>query len=200
MGSSDSGGLDEQFEDSLGDFDEAVAGGAAAGSGEEEIDILDPMGSGSSGAPSDEPLFEEGVEGEAGDTAEDQNIAQRAASGSPDGSSSSSGGQQSGQQGGAEQGSSSSGSESGSAQSQGQSSAGGGSGASAPQGNRSAGGATSAGAAEGGDGIVPVPEDIGDGRNDDIVLRQIREAAMNERDPVLRERLWDEYRRIRGSR
>jgi hypothetical protein len=32
------------------------------------------------------------------------------------------------------------------------------------------------------------------------VLRQIRDAAMNERDPVLRDKLWDEYRRIRGAR
>ncbi len=59
---------------------------------------------------------------------------------------------------------------------------------------------STAGAAQGADDIIPIPEDIGDGRNDDIVLRQIREAAMNERDPLLRERLWDEYRRISGSR
>ena len=43
-----------------------------------------------------------------------------------------------------------------------------------------------------------VPEDIGDGQGDDIVLRQIREAAMKERNPVLREKLWDEYRKIKG--
>jgi hypothetical protein len=53
---------------------------------------------------------------------------------------------------------------------------------------------------EGDEEIIPIPEDIGDGRNDDIVLRQIREAAMNESDPALREKLWDEYRRIRGAR
>ena len=45
---------------------------------------------------------------------------------------------------------------------------------------------------------APVPEDIGDGQGDDIVLRQIREAAMKERNPVLREKLWDEYRKIKG--
>ncbi len=39
-----------------------------------------------------------------------------------------------------------------------------------------------------------VPEDVGDGRDDDIVARQLREAAMNEENPALRERLWDEYR------
>ena len=48
--------------------------------------------------------------------------------------------------------------------------------------------------------MIPIPEDVGDGRNDDIVLRQIRDAATNEKDPVLREKLWDEYRRIQSQR
>ena len=39
-----------------------------------------------------------------------------------------------------------------------------------------------------------VPPDVGDGRDDDIVARQLREAAMEEEDPELREKLWDEYR------
>jgi len=39
-----------------------------------------------------------------------------------------------------------------------------------------------------------VPADVGDGRDDDIVARQLREAAMSEQDPRLREKLWDEYR------
>lgn len=39
-----------------------------------------------------------------------------------------------------------------------------------------------------------VPPDVGDGRDDDIVARQLREAAMKEEDPELREKLWDEYR------
>jgi hypothetical protein len=30
-------------------------------------------------------------------------------------------------------------------------------------------------------------------------LRQIREAAMQETDPVLREKLWEEYRRIKDQ-
>jgi hypothetical protein len=47
--------------------------------------------------------------------------------------------------------------------------------------------------------VIPVPDDIGDGQGDDIVLRQIRDAAMKETDPVLRERLWDEYRRIKDQ-
>ena len=47
--------------------------------------------------------------------------------------------------------------------------------------------------------IVPIPEDIGDGQGDDIVMRQIRNAAMQESDPVLREKLWDEYRRMKNQ-
>ena len=43
-----------------------------------------------------------------------------------------------------------------------------------------------------------VPEDIGDGQGDDVVLRQIREAALKETNPILREKLWDEYRKIKG--
>ena len=52
---------------------------------------------------------------------------------------------------------------------------------------------------DGGADIIPIPDDVGDGRNDDIVLRQIRDAAMKERDETLREKLWDEYRRIKGQ-
>ena len=47
--------------------------------------------------------------------------------------------------------------------------------------------------------VIPIPEDIDDGQGDDIVLRQIRDAAMKEKDPVLREKLWDEYRRIKNQ-
>jgi hypothetical protein len=31
------------------------------------------------------------------------------------------------------------------------------------------------------------------------VARQIREAAINESDPVLRERLWEEYRKVKNQ-
>ena len=44
-----------------------------------------------------------------------------------------------------------------------------------------------------------VPGDVGDGRDDDIVARQLREAAMQEKDPALRERLWDEYRTYKSG-
>lgn len=45
---------------------------------------------------------------------------------------------------------------------------------------------------------APVPADIPDGSGDDVVARQIREAAMKEKDPELREKLWDEYRKYTG--
>ena len=38
------------------------------------------------------------------------------------------------------------------------------------------------------------PEDIPDLVSEDIVAKQLREAALSEEDPVLRERLWEEYR------
>lgn len=42
------------------------------------------------------------------------------------------------------------------------------------------------------------PADIPSGDDDDVVARQLREAAMREPDPELRERLWDEYRNYTG--
>ncbi len=44
----------------------------------------------------------------------------------------------------------------------------------------------------------PPPTDIPNGNNDDVVARQLREAAMRESDPAVRERLWDEYRKYTG--
>jgi len=44
----------------------------------------------------------------------------------------------------------------------------------------------------------PVPEDIPGGNDDDVVARQLREAAIHEPDPELREKLWDEYRKYTG--
>lgn len=46
--------------------------------------------------------------------------------------------------------------------------------------------------------VFPPPEDIPSGRDDDVVARQLREAAMREPDPELREKLWDEYRNYTG--
>ncbi|MDZ7684902.1 MAG: hypothetical protein U5O39_07720 [Gammaproteobacteria bacterium] len=47
--------------------------------------------------------------------------------------------------------------------------------------------------------VASVPEDIGPGNNDDIVAQQLREAAMAETDPELREKLWEEYRRYKAG-
>jgi hypothetical protein len=44
----------------------------------------------------------------------------------------------------------------------------------------------------------PPPEDIPIGTDDDVVARQLREAAMREPDQELREALWDEYRNYAG--
>lgn len=43
------------------------------------------------------------------------------------------------------------------------------------------------------------PADIPDGSDDDVIARQIREAAEKETDPELKKKLWDEYRRYRGA-
>ncbi len=44
----------------------------------------------------------------------------------------------------------------------------------------------------------PPPEDIPSGNDDDVVARQLREAAMREPDPAIREKLWAEYRKYKG--
>ena len=37
------------------------------------------------------------------------------------------------------------------------------------------------------------------GNDDDVVAKQIREAALHERDPELREKLWEEYRKYKAQ-
>ncbi|HEY8569319.1 hypothetical protein [Microbulbifer sp.] len=44
-----------------------------------------------------------------------------------------------------------------------------------------------------------VPADIPTGDDDDVVARQIREAATRESDPELREKLWEEYRKYKKT-
>ena len=46
---------------------------------------------------------------------------------------------------------------------------------------------------------TPLPPDQPDARDDDVVARQLREAAMAETDPELREQLWEEYRRYKSG-
>lgn len=43
----------------------------------------------------------------------------------------------------------------------------------------------------------PAPEGTPDGHDDDVVARQLREAAETETDPELRRRLWEEYRKYK---
>ena len=44
----------------------------------------------------------------------------------------------------------------------------------------------------------PPPADIPNGNDDDVVARQLREAAMREPDPAVRDKLWNEYRKYKG--
>lgn len=43
------------------------------------------------------------------------------------------------------------------------------------------------------------PDDIPDGSDDDVVARQLREAAEKETDPELKKKLWEEYRRYKAG-
>ena len=79
----------------------------------------------------------------------------------------------------------------------GESEPGGSSGESTQEGDDSEG--SVGGSGPGGEGSSRAPADVGDGADDDIVARQLREAAMAEEDPELREKLWDEYRRYKAS-
>ena len=67
------------------------------------------------------------------------------------------------------------------------------------EGSQQGGGGGVGGGAGGGSGPNTVPADIPDGSDDDIVARQLREAAMTETDPELREKLWQEYRNYKKS-
>ncbi len=51
-----------------------------------------------------------------------------------------------------------------------------------------------------GENDIPPEADIPDGRDDDVVARQLREAAEQEPDPVLRKKLWDEYRAYKNNK
>jgi len=42
-------------------------------------------------------------------------------------------------------------------------------------------------------------EHVPEGSGDDVVARQLREAAEKERDPALKKKLWEEYRRYKAS-
>ena len=46
-------------------------------------------------------------------------------------------------------------------------------------------------------GDAAATTNLPDAKDDDIIARQLREAAMQETDPELKEKLWDEYRRYK---
>jgi len=46
-------------------------------------------------------------------------------------------------------------------------------------------------------GSEAIPDDIPDANDDDIIARHLREAAMQEEDPVLKHKLWEEYRKYK---
>ncbi|MCW8196131.1 hypothetical protein F6455_15165 [Proteobacteria bacterium 005FR1] len=58
-------------------------------------------------------------------------------------------------------------------------------------------GSTAGGPGRANDHAYAPPPDIPSGDDDDVVARQIREAAMYEDDPELREKLWEEYRKYK---
>ncbi len=46
--------------------------------------------------------------------------------------------------------------------------------------------------------VYPSPPDIPTGNDDEVVAKQLREAALHEADPELREKMWNEYRKYTG--
>jgi hypothetical protein len=44
-----------------------------------------------------------------------------------------------------------------------------------------------------------IPEDLINADNDSVLHAQIRQAAINEKDPQVRARLWNEYRKYKGK-
>jgi hypothetical protein len=46
----------------------------------------------------------------------------------------------------------------------------------------------------------PAPDGTPAGTDDDVVAKQLREAAETEKDPQLRAKLWEEYRKYKGRK
>jgi hypothetical protein len=44
-----------------------------------------------------------------------------------------------------------------------------------------------------------VPEEFADASDDDVIARQLREAALKETDPEIRQKYWDAYRRYKAN-
>jgi hypothetical protein len=161
--------LDAELRSSLSEFDEKLL--------REQKELAEKSRSASAGGSGEQPERGEGASGKAGDGEGD---GEKAAGGS---------GGEAGEGGSAE----------GDGKSQrqaesGQQSGAGGKGAEGNERVASAGGASGDGRQA---GKIATPPDIPDGKDDDIVARQLREAAENEQDPELREKLWEEYRKYK---
>lgn len=74
-------------------------------------------------------------------------------------------------------------------------------GAAIPDGGNSSGRAAPPTAGGPSDNQRGIPQGRGDGGvDDDVVARQLREAAEKETDPTLKEKLWAEYRKYKGAK
>ncbi len=167
--------LDAELGSSLSEFDEKLL--------REQKEIAEKSRSASAGESGDQPERGDGASGGAGDGEGDGEKAagESGGEGGKSGSESAAGGSEG----------------NGESEQQAESGEQGGAGGEGAEGNEqvaSAGGASGDGRHA---GKTPTPADIPDGKDDDIVARKLREAAENEQDPELREKLWEEYRKYK---
>jgi hypothetical protein len=189
-GSAGAGGLPDTtggdaagvFDKSLGDFDGDIA---------RERDGMASSGKGSSkGAQSREAGDASAVK-QASERASGQNAGKSGGqSGGGGGQAGAAGGKSGGQSGGASGGMEGAGPDA--QQAPGDQTENGGAQAKTPSGPKDA-------TATKGKGVAAIPDDIPvDGTGENVVAKQIREAAVAEQDPAVREALWNEYRRVMG--
>ena len=168
--------LDAELGSSLSEFDEKLL--------REQKELAEKSRSASAGKSGDQPESGDGASGGAGDGSGEGEKAAGESGGEAGESGSESAAGSSGKDGESER--------------QAESGEQGGTGGEGAEGNEqvaSAGGASGDGRHT---GNIPTPPDIPDGKDDDIVARQLREAAENEQDPELRAKLWDEYRKYKN--
>lgn len=164
--------LDAELGSSLSEFDEKLL--------REQKELAEKSRSASAGGSGEQSERGQGASGKAGE-GEGEGEGENAAGGS---------GGESGESGGE----SSPGGESERQAESGQQGGAGGEGAEGNEQVASAGGASGDGRQA---GKIATPPDMPDGKDDDIVARQLREAAENEQDPELRAKLWEEYRKYK---
>ncbi len=77
----------------------------------------------------------------------------------------------------------------------------GGAGSGTPSTSSGPGGTTTAGMGTPGPAPkYPAPAGTPEGVDDDVVAKQLREAAETEKDPALRAKLWEEYNKYKGRK